>query len=335
MSRCIADESIQRHVIGGFAFPLGVYPVEEMIPRAGYSTDFEAADADEDEADWESWPDRYVYDIVVPANRLAALWDQLFALMPGRVFPILDFIGHDAFREVDPYMAYEPVGKERITDAIRRFRDFFFEDGMVGFGAVSDEPFLYLFIDEHKILTVRAEPDLRPQIEGVLRSFDLEPTDDPAGADAAAHEHRGVLLAPKDRPELLTGEEVVEDLRERWRLLLNIDPESNVDDDGEDLGFTPWRCLVRCSGEKNPEERYAEILCIADRLRRAEEVSMDAAATLMGDSGEWADIVVIAADRLTPEMLTEALTAAGSRNRLPRKRLNTETVLGSRWLDPA
>ena len=147
MTHCVADESIQRRIIDGFSFPLGVYPVEEMTPRAGYTTDFEPADAEEDDEDWESWPDRYVYDIVVPATRIGALWDQLFALMPGRVYPILDFIGHDAFREVDPYMAYEPIGKERVTDAIRRYRAFFFEDGMVGFGAVSDEPFLYLFID--------------------------------------------------------------------------------------------------------------------------------------------------------------------------------------------
>jgi hypothetical protein len=335
MARCVADESIQRHVIDGFSFPLGVYPVEEMTPRPGYSTEFEAADPEEDDADWESWPDRYVYDVVVPATRIGALWDQLFALMPGRVFPILDFIGHDAFREVDPYMAYEPVGKERVTDAIRRFRDFFFEDGMVGFGVVSDEPFLYLFVDEHKILTVRAEPDLKPQVEGVLRAFDLEPTDEPAGADAAAHEHRGVLLAPRDRPDLLTGEEVVEELRERWRLLLNIDPESNLDDEGEDLGFTPWRCLVRCSNEKSPDERYAEVLLVADRLRRAEELAMDAGVELMGESGGWTDVVVVAADRLTPELLAEAMAAAGTRNRLPRKRLNAEATLNTRWLEPA
>lgn len=335
MARCIADPNIQRKTIDGFGFPLGVYPVEEMTPRQGYTAEFEAADAEEDEADWESWPDRYVYDIVVPANRLGSLWDQLFAMMPGRVFPILDFIGHDAFREVDPYMAYEPVGKERVTDAIRRYRDFFFEDGMVGFGVVCDEPFVYLFVDEHKILTARVEPELRPQIEGVLKAFDLEAIDEPAGADAAAHEHRGVLMAPKERPDLLTAEEVVEDLRERWRLLLNIDPETNLDEEGEELGFTPWRCLVRCSSEKNPEERYAEVLCSADRLRSAEELAMDASSELLGDPGEWSDLIVVASDRLSPEMLAEAMTAAGTRNRLPRKRLNTNAVLSSRWLEPA
>lgn len=334
MSRCVIDESIPRKVIEGFSFPLGVYPVEPMTPKAGYTSDFEPADADDDDEDWESWPDRYVYDIVLSASRVGALWDQLFALMPGRVYPILDFIGHDAFREVDPYMAYEPIGKERLTDAMRRYRSFFFEDGMVGFGAVSDEPFLYMFVDEHKILTVRAEPDLKARVEAVLKAFDLEATDEPAGADSAAHEHRGVLLAPKDRPELLTGEEVVEQLRERWGLLLNIDPETNVDDEGEDLGFTHWRCLARCATEKKPEDRYCEVLLIADRLRRAEELAMESGAELLGEPGEWTDVVLVSADRLTPEGFGEAMVAAGSRNRLSRKRLSGESVVSARWMEP-
>lgn len=334
MTRCVPDETIQRKTIDGFSFPLGVYPVEDMAPKPGYTTDFEPADSDEEDSDWESWPDRYVYDVVVPANRVGALWDQLFALMPGRVFPILDYIGHDAYREVDPYMSYEPVGKERVTDAIRRFRPFFFEDGMVGFGAVSDEPFLYLFADEHKILTVRVEPDLRQKVEAILKAFDLEPVEEPAGADSAAHEHRGVLLAPKDRPDLLTSEEVVEQLRDRWRLLLNIDPESNLDDDGNDLGFTPWRCLVRCASENAPDDRYAEVLLSADRLRRAEELAMDAAGEMLGDPGEWSDVVVVAADRLSPETLGEMMAAGGARNRLPRKKLGGEVVLSQRWLEP-
>lgn len=43
---------------------------------------------------------------------------------------------------------------------------------------------------------------------------------EPAGADSAAHEHRGVLDTPKDRPELLNHDEILERLRDEWRLLL-------------------------------------------------------------------------------------------------------------------
>ena len=245
MPTCQADPALERVSVAGFNFPLGAYPVEAMTPSAGYTLHFEAADTDEKTDDWEEWPDRYVFDIVVTADRTKALCRALLALFPGRIFPILDVLGQDAYREIDPYISYDLIGLDRFTDALRAFADFFFEDGMCGFGCMSEEPFLYLFVDEHKIVTVRAEPTWKDKILRVLEAFDLEQKEEPAGADSAAHEHRGVLIAPPDRSDLLTFEEIVEFLKEDWRLLLNVDPDSNIDDAGQDLGLTPWRVVVR------------------------------------------------------------------------------------------
>lgn len=292
MSRCKVDPSIGRVEVEGFAFPLGVYPVETLKPRAGYTLAFEPADGDDgesrpgrDDADilgndtdpkadresddvdygssfegsygeaereggaqggeWEEWPDRYVFDILVPTQRVEPLFRALFALMPGRIFPILDVLGHDEYREVDPYVSYDLLGTDRFIDAIRRFRGFFYEDGLVGFGAMSDQPFLYIFVDEHKIITVRAEVPLRERIEQILAAFDLEQIEEITGADSVTHEHRSVLEAPQDRLDLLSADEIVEDLQEEWRLELNINPDTNVDESGTDLGITGWRCIVR------------------------------------------------------------------------------------------
>ncbi|MBO6514875.1 MAG: hypothetical protein JJ974_13010, partial [Phycisphaerales bacterium] len=173
MSRCRADEAIQRRTVKGFDFPLGVYPVESMTPRQGYNSEYEPADGEDGIEEVEAWPDRYVYDIVLSAPRLESLWVQIFSMMPGRIYPILDYIGHDCYREIDPYIAYEPIGQERMTNLLQRYHDFFFEDGMVGFGAVSEDPFFYAFVDEHKILTLRIEPELRPKIEQLLAAYDL------------------------------------------------------------------------------------------------------------------------------------------------------------------
>src|SRR5262249_25151279 len=142
MARSRVDKSIQRIEVDGVNFPLGVYPVEELKPRTGYTIHFEPADGDDGE--WEEWPDRYVFDIFVSATRVATLCRMLFSLLPGRVYPILDVLGQDEFREIDPYVAYELVSQERFLDAVRRYRDFFFEDGLVGFGAMSEEPFVYV-----------------------------------------------------------------------------------------------------------------------------------------------------------------------------------------------
>lgn len=297
--RCEADKSIERVAVDEMVFPLGVYPIEPMEPRQGYTLEFESADGDDNSGDWEEWPDRYVFDIVISAERLPGLVQSLLALMPQKIYPILDVLGRDAFREIDPYISYERIGLDQLLDGLIRFRDFFFEDGLIGFGAMSDNPFLYIFVDEHKIVTVRAEPVIKDRIESVLRAFELKERDDPAGADSVAHEHRGVLRIAEERPDLLGVDEIVERLRDDWRLLLNVDPEQNYDDRGRPLGVTAWRCLVRTPG-KSGMGRYAEILLTADCLREAEDMAADA---LLGelDVDQLEEPVVISADRLGPK----------------------------------
>tara|TARA_R110000744_G_scaffold120223_4_gene224035 strand:- start:3637 stop:4674 length:1038 start_codon:yes stop_codon:yes gene_type:complete len=334
----MSDESIKRRAIKGFQFPLGVYPVEVMIPQEGYTSEFEPADGDDgmdgmDEV--EAWPDRYVYDIVISTPRLEALWVQVFAMMPGRIYPILDYIGHDRYREIDPYIAYEPIGQERITNFLQRYRDFFFEDGMVGFGAVSEEPFFYSFVDEHKILTIRIEPELRPKLEKLLAAFDLAPIDEPAGADAAAHEHRSVLMTSNERPDLLNADEIVELARESWGLVLNIDPETNLDDDGNELGITYFRCLLRYSTDQKPIAQYAEVICTAECMLQAESLALQAADDLIDQvesENEISDLLLMSADRIFPEDVSAENTNSKTWKSLSRKHLQSAQILSARWI---
>lgn len=315
--RCAVDTEIERKTVDGFAFPLGVYPVEEMAPKPGYRVEFEPADTGgvpggipgEAGEFADEWPDRYVFDVVLSADRVESLFYQLIPLMPGRVYPILDFIGHDAYREIDPYIARNLVGTDWLLDAVRACKPFFFDDGMCGFGALSDDPFLHLVIDEHKILTIRCEPVMKERFERVLTAFDLQPIEDPSGADAAAHEHRNVLWTPEDRPDLLSAEEIVEDLRDAWQLELNIDITRNTDDGGRELGITAWRCVVRC--EDAEQTRYAEVLATADCLLHAEELAYDATLGLLvsgGEPEEGVEPLVVTADRLTPAQISELVS---------------------------
>lgn len=336
MPRCLVDKSLKRVELEGVAFPLGVYPVEEMKPRTGYTIHFEPADGS-DEGEWEEWPDRYVYDIFVSATRVETLVRMLFALLPGRVYPILDVLGQDEYREIDPYVAYDLVSQERVVDAMRRYRGFFFEDGLVGFGAMSEEPFLYIFVDEHKIVTVRVETSFRERVEKLLTAFDLTEVEEIAGADAATHEHRTVLVAPETRPDLATVEEIVEELRDEWGMVINLDPETNVDDEGNELGITAWRCIARhepndgeAAGAVPPEPvkegakpaeaaprsrpRYAEIYLAAESLSSAERLLWEAIEDLTGtERSPDAVDVAVSMDRVRPEVLELELAAAGKR----------------------
>lgn len=327
-----ADESIERPVVEGMQFPLGVYPIDPLTPRAGYKVLFEAADADDASDEWEEWPDRYVWDIVIGADRLRALCTGLFLLLPNRVFPILDILGHDAFREIDPYVAYELVPLDALLDGVRRYADFLYEDGLCGFGAMSEEPFFYVFVDEHKIVTVRAEPEMRERIERILTAFDLSEIEDPAGADAVAHEHRGVLVAPDDRPEFLTADEVVEHLKDEWRLTLNVDPETNTDDSGKDVGYCPWRCLVRTSPALDTPWVYADIVLRADCLAQAEDLAIDEVTRSTTDKPDSErETTLVFADRLTEHELDQLL-AEFKVDRVDPSATEEATVYVMRWL---
>lgn len=321
MARCRVDPSIERKRSGGFAFPLGVYPLEPVEPTEGYTLSFEQSDSGEDLSsptgdEWEEWPDRYVFDALVSSDRVEGLVRMLMTLFPGRVYPILDVLGHDEYREVDPFVSYELVGQERVADSIRRYRDFFFEDGLVGFGLMSEDPFMYVFVDEHKFVTVRVESEARGRVEELLGAFDLDERPELVGVDSVTHEHRGVLMAPEERADLLSAEEIVEDLKDEWGLVLNVDTEHNVDDEGNELGLTGWRCVVRCEPVLEEEEvergtltqaRYAEVLLTASSLGEAEDLAWEASQDLLEQhpGGEGLEAVVVSADRMRPEHFRE------------------------------
>lgn len=310
MTLVLLDPDASRRTAStGFEYPLGVYPVEPVASKPGYVEKFEAADGAEpfidvpDAEDWEEWPDRFMFDVLLPAPRLPAFLRTVLTLLPTRVYPILDVLGNDAYREIDPYIAYDLVGLDRLMNGLIEFGPWLFEDGLVGFGAMSIEPFVYVFVDEHKIVTVRVQLDLKEKLEKILAAFDLEPVDEIAGPDSASHEHRGVLVAPAEDPSALSAEEAVEKLRTDWCLELNVAGETNVDDAGNDLGKTPWRCVIRCGTGDPGGSRYAEVLLVAGSLDEAEELAVDAIVDRCAGAEGWVEIEPVVCDRLTAEGL--------------------------------
>ena len=315
----MVDPALERRIVNDFHFPLGCYPTEAMAPVPGYTVTFEPADGSDPAVDFagpnmgeelEEWPDRYVFDILISHERLRPLCRALFALLPGRFYPILDVLGHDAYREIDPYISYELVGIERFLDALRLYDAFFFEDGLVGFGAMSLEPFFYVFTDEHKIVTVRTTPEMKDRMERLLATFDLLTVEEIKGADAAAHEHRGVIVAPEENQVVLSGDEVIERLRDAWDLQLNVDSTTNLDADGVELGITGWQCIVRCTPkDENAPDYYAETLLTAANLAEAEDIAERAVAPQNAAGEQWEQVDVIRADRVSFEQIEEWLSS--------------------------
>jgi len=332
MSRVLIDTSLKRTEIEGFAFPLGVNPVEPLSPVPGFVQQFEAADGAEpflsgpEGDEWEEWPDRFMFDVLAPAPRLASLVRTLLPLLPTRVYPILDVLGSDDYREIDPYIAYDLVGLDRLIEGVRDFGPWLFEDGLVGFGAMSMDPFIYFFLDEHKILTIRVQLDLKDAIEKLMAAYDLTAVEEIRGPDAVSHEHRTVLLdPPDDRPEIFSIPEIIERLRSDWSLQFNVAGDTNVDDEGNALGITCWHCIVRCLPDETGPEVYAEVLLTADSLDRAEQLAIDAISEQPPSPDGWLEVEPIICDRTRPDRFAEALGSD------PGPALAAPTVCLVRW----
>jgi hypothetical protein len=192
------------------------------------------------------------------------------------------------------------------------------------------DPFVYVYLDEHKILTVRVETALREKVERILEAFDLSAGVEGGGVDAVAHEHRSVLLCPPERPDLMTGEELIEEFCDLWRLRLNVDRDRNIDDAGRELGMTAWRCIIRRQMSEGAQIDYAEVLAAAASLDEAETLSLDASLGSGPEAGDeqadedWPRAQLVQADRITPEQLETLLSR--------RADLTASRVLGVRWL---
>lgn len=331
MPRLEIDPDIERIEQGGFAFPLGLRPLAPLTPKSGYLQEFEAADGSEpfltgpETADWEEWPDRFMFDVLLPGPRVPAFVRLALTLFPARVYPILDVLGNDAYREIDPYIAYDLVGLDKFVEGVRQFGPWLFEDGLCGFGALSIEPFVYLFVDEHKLVTLRVQLDLKEKVERLLAAFELTMQDHLESVDSVEHEHRTVLLSPPDDPKLLSGQDILDRLRSLWLLQLNIAGDTNLDDDGRELGTTGWECLVRCLPADGSGDRFAHVILTADCLDEAEVLAAEAVQSGAPDGG-WGEVDPYSCNRILPNELEELV------QRPSADMLAGEAVHSVKWL---
>lgn len=108
-----------------------------------------------------------------------------------------------------------------------------------------------------------------------------------------------------------------------------MDPESNVDDDGRELGITHWRVLARAEYDQDPLVRYVEVLLRAANLREAEELGREASDALFDAEGrEPALAAFVEIDRIGPEAFASLLAEfGGSEAQVPPG----AGVVASRW----
>jgi len=317
---------LERVVIDGFAFPLAVAPSAAgklRPPLQGYTVSYVGGQDEE--------PDTYSFCVVVSHERLSQLVQRAFDLLPDHVYGIIEIGSRDAYRTTDVFVGLEndPISLDRFRRVWTQYEPFLLEDGSIAAGANSEDPFIEIFLDQAKALMIHVPLSMREDVETMLRQLGLDEVpqlwpasgdddgqseDDDADDESGSSQIRPVLDLSDDAcPDV---DELLLNLRHDWKLELNVDPESNIDEGGRNLGSTLWHAVVivdKADPMQSPGGAYASIWATAGSLHEMEHLMGQALAKYpQWEFGEVYTIDRVAFDERPDELLDLA----------PNRRLN-------------
>ena len=286
MQKYTLRNDLQRVTIDGFALPLGVAPDPSSFrpPAQGYTISYVPGEEDE--------PDTYTFHVVASHELVKPVVQRAFELLPDQVYGIIEIGSRDAYRTTDTYISQEPIDRDHFLKSWEEYEQFLLEDSSVGAGGNSEDPFVEVFVDQWKGIAIHVPPTLRDEVESMLREFGLEEVpqtwpEEPSGtsdfeSEGETSRVRPVLdLRQPDSPDV---DDLLLMIRHEWNLELNIDPESNVDEGGRDLGSTLWHAVVivdsqpqQGTGNGHPSQSaYASIWATAVSLNQMEQMIQSA-----------------------------------------------------------
>jgi hypothetical protein len=139
------SDRVRQSSQAAFEFPLGIELVEgeNFRQREGYEVTYLKDDEQP----------RYQFLIVVSVDEVPDLVRRLAVLLPSRVRLVLEIPGRmQGDRDVCEVYMSDEVPRGEFLKAFAAHDLLFSHDGMVGFGALSEETGEELFIDDHKML---------------------------------------------------------------------------------------------------------------------------------------------------------------------------------------
>lgn len=294
-------DDLTRSVIDGFAFPLGIVPGEIKPPTQGYTIAYNPGEDDD--------PDTYTFHIVVSHERVASVLEKAFSMLPGEVYGIVEINSRDAYRAIDVYVARESVPCDDLLITWKIFENVLLEDAAIAAGANSEDPFIEVFLDQWKGISIIIPLDLRDKIEEMLNHFDLEevpqtwPLDEENQNSTPSITRSVIDLDEEASPDI---DDMLWQMRYDWRLELRVDPSTNVDDAGKELGLTLWRAIIGAeSADRDSDERADVVIwATADSLEQLEQFVIEA----FKDHKQWILTEVFAVDRVALDERPDTLT---------------------------
>ncbi len=300
---------LTRAVIGSFALPLGIEPLNLLAPNQGYTLEFHEGEDGE--------PDGWSFHVVASHDRMARLVREAFGLLSTEVSPIVEVGSRDAYRSMDVFLARQPIPVEDFLETWEAFEPVILEDASIGVGANTDDPCVEVFLDSWKGLLIHVPDEMRGQVETMLRRHALrevaETWPDDLEEEGPPSQVREVLqIEDEESPDL---DEVLLQLRERWDLQLDVDPQGNLDEGGRELGNTLWYGIALCREAGGAEHggAYVTMWLTAGSVIEVESL----AAHRMDQEGRWEFQAFYTLDRVAFDERPEELSDLPIRGRGP------------------
>ena len=271
---------LKRLALGDFQLPLGVDRLDIEPPVEGYTLEFTPGE--------DGDPDTYAYQVVVSHERIQPLIWELFTLLPSEVNPVIEIGSVDAYRSIDVYVSGEPLFIDKFRETWKGFEKILLEEVSIGAGVTAEEPFLEIFIDAWKSITVHCPTELRADIETILEKHGVsevpetwpETTFDEF--DPPYRMREILTIEDEHSPDL---DELLLILREKWYLELNVNRDSNVDEAGRELGHTLWHAIAMADpvDPTGVQGAYITVWATAASLEETERM----VEQIVEETGEW------------------------------------------------
>ncbi|MEZ6194224.1 MAG: hypothetical protein R3F20_00625 [Planctomycetota bacterium] len=211
---------LERRVCGDVELPLGVELLDASARlQEGFQSRFVTGD--------DRLDDQFEFRVVLNQARLYEAARILFErLLPDEVFATFEEFSNDAYRDVDAYASEEPVSKARFMQAWESYGPFFCEDGRTGFGGMSYEPLVEVFVEEHGSLYVASGLEMKDAVEAVVAELGVPERRDLVLVDQFEHDHRDIL-------EISQEELSMDDIDIKFSVLESLGMQPTNRDEGE------------------------------------------------------------------------------------------------------
>ena len=298
---------IERTVIDGFALALGITPGDVTPPTVGYTIAYTSGHDDE--------PDTYSFYVAVSHEQVAPILEKVFSLLPEEVCAIVEISSRDAYRQTDVFLSQEEIPKQEFLRTWDQWQPILLEDGSIAAGANSESPFVEIFVDQWKGVSIIVPLDMHDDVERLLASAGLKEVQQ---TWALGNENPGLDKA-QIRPVLadLDGmaadiDDVLVELCHDWRMELNIDPDTNVDEGGRRLGMTLWHAVLDLHRVGDAQQMAdMSLWATAGSLTQLEELIEGE----LEQAGEWMLGDVYSTDRIAFDERPDELSDLAPRRR--------------------